>query len=211
MKRDWHSVLSLLFSLMFTCSLYSQNWEFVKEKEGIKLYSKQETGKNNKIFKGVTEIRESAEKVFAVLDDVNITVWWDNNISQVKVIEYEKNKKAKYYLVYDMPWPFKDRDLTVDVTSTINKTSGEFKLVAVPTKGTFSESKDLIRIKDYHQGWTVRPNKNYSQIELEFYIDPDENLPNWLLNMVLIESPINTIKSLKRYIEKNKAINKNQL
>lgn len=202
MKKNWLFVFTILLWQMITCSLFCQNWEFVKEKDGIKLYSKLETGKNKKIFKGVTEIRESAEKVFSVLEDVNHTEWWDENISQIKVLEYEKNKKAQYHLVYDMPWPFKDRDLTVVVSSTINKTSGEFKLVGLPLKGTFAKSKDMIRIKDYRQVWTVKPEKNRAHVELEFYIDPDENLPNWLLNMVLIDSPINTIKSLKKFVEK---------
>lgn len=202
MKKDWLSVFTMMLSLMFTCSLFSQNWEFVKEKEGIKLYSKLETGRNKKIFKGVTEISVSAEKVFSVLEDVNHTEWWDENISQIKVLQYEKNKKAQYHLVYDMPWPFKDRDLTVDVTSTVNKTSGEFRLVGLPSKGTFAKNKDMIRIKDYRQVWTVKPQKNRAHVELEFFLDPDEKLPDWLLNMVLIDSPINTIKSLKRFVEK---------
>ena len=211
MKNNWLSVLIILFTLMFACPVESQNWEFVKEKDGIKIYSRQETGKKTKIFKGVTEIKELAETVFTVLEDINHTEWWDENISQIKVLQYEKNKINQYYLVYNMPWPFKDRDLTVDVTSTINMTTGEFKLVGVPSKSIFTKSKDLIRIKDYHQVWTVKPEKNYSHVELEFYIDPDENLPNWLLNMTMIDSPINTIKSLKKFIEKKKSMNTNQL
>lgn len=207
MKNNWLSFFTIFLSLLFSCSLFSQNWEFIKEKDGIKLYSKQETGKNLKIFKGVAEIKESSERVFTLLEDVNHTEWWDANLSEIKVLHYEKNKRAQYYLVYNMPWPFKDRDLTVEVTTSINKSSGEYKLIAVPLKGMVIESKNLARIKDYRQAWTVRPVNNRAYVELEFYVDPNENLPNWLLNMVLIDSPINTIKAVRQLIEKKQALN----
>ncbi len=202
MNNKWLAILTLSFSLFFASKLSSQNWEFIKEKDGIKIFTKKEATKKLKITKGVTEIKGSADKVFKLLEDVNSTEWWDENISKIKVLHYEKNKKAQYYLAYDMPWPFKDRDLTVDVISTFNKTTGEYKLLAVPSKDRFPENKDLVRIKDYRQEWTVRPLNNRTYIELEFYIDPNENFPTWLLNMVLIDSPVNTIKSAKRVIEK---------
>lgn len=191
-----------MLSLMFTCSLFSQQWKFIKEKDGIKLYSKQEAGKNNKTYKGITTINEKAEKVFAVLEDVHHTEWWDKNIIQIKILHYEKNKKTQYYLVYDMPWPLKDRDLTVDVTPTYNKTTGEYKLAGTPSTGKFPKNKDMIRIMDYRQIWILKSDKNRTLVELEFYLIPDENIPNWLLDMVMTDSPISTIKSLKSFIEK---------
>lgn len=184
--------------------ILSQNWEFVKEKDNVKLYSRQESGKNLKIVKGVTEINVPAEKVFALLENVNNTEWWDDNLSQIKVLHYEKNKNAQYYLVYKMPWPFKDRDLCVDVNISINKTNGEFKINAVPLSGIVPEKKDLIRIKDYKQVWTVRQLNNRSHVELEFYVDPIDNIPIWFLNMVMIDSPIISINNVRRQVVNNK-------
>ncbi len=195
-----------LFSLLMIQNgfILSQNWEFVKEKDNVKLYSRQESGKNLKIVKGVTEINVPAEKVFALLENVNNTEWWDDNLSQIKVLHYEKNKNAQYYLVYKMPWPFKDRDLCVDVNISINKTNGEFKINAVPLSGIVPEKKDLIRIKDYKQVWTVRQLNNRSHVELEFYVDPIDNIPIWFLNMVMIDSPIISINNVRRQVVNNK-------
>ncbi len=196
-----------LFSLLMIQNgfILSQNWEFVKEKDNVKLYSRQESGKNLKIVKGVAEINVPAEKVFALLENVNSTEWWDDNLSQIKVLHYEKNKNAQYYLVYKMPWPFKDRDLCVDVNISINKTNGEFKINAVPLSGIVPEKKDLIRIKDYKQVWTVRQLNNRSQVELEFYVDPIDNIPIWFLNMVMIDSPIISINNVRRHVVNNKS------
>ena len=102
-----------------------------------------------------------------------------------------------------MPWPFKNRDLSVDMTTSINQATSEYKITALPLSGVFPEEKDLVRIKDYRQVWTVKPiNNRTTHIELEFYVNPVENLPNWLLNLVLIDSPIKSINTIRQLLEK---------
>jgi hypothetical protein len=183
--------------------LFGENWKFVKKKDNVEIFTKKEDGKSLKHIKGVAEIMESSENVFALIEDVNHTDWWDSNLREIKVLLYEKNKRAQYYLVYDMPWPFNDRDLYVNVTTTINQATGECKISAVPLKNNNPESKNLIRIKDYQQVWTVRPlSKNRTHIELDFYVNAVENLPDWLLNLIFIDSPINSINAVKKILEK---------
>ena len=196
--------LLIFLPLLLSGTLSGQSWTFIKEKDGVKLYSRQEAGKNLKIVKGVAEINETSEKVFALIEDVNHTEWWDKNLTQIKVLLYKKNKQAQYYLVYKMPWPFKDRDLSVNVSVTLNPVTGEYKIIAVPLTGVTPENKDRVRIKDYRQVWTVKPaGNNRTYIELQFYVEPTEILPNWLLNMILIDSPINSIKTVKQIMENN--------
>lgn len=196
-------ILLILLSFMLPCTLVGQTWEFVKEKDGVQLFTRQETGKNLKLFKGVAEINEPADKVFALIEDVNHTEWWDAKISQIKVLLYEKNKLAQYYMIYKMPWPFKDRDMSVNVTASINSANGEFQLIATPLADVSPESKDLVRIKDFRQKWTIKPVNNRTHVELEFYVDAIDNIPGWIVNLALIETPINSIKSIRQLLKKN--------
>lgn len=201
-KRKFILLILFLFQ-MFPCSLFSQTWEFIKEQDGVQLYSRQETQNSLKSFKGVTVIKKSAEKIFSLIEDVNHTEWWDKNLTQIKVLLYEQNKRAQYYLVYNMPWPFKDRDLYADVTVTIDKVIGEYKIIAVSLSGVLPENDNLVRIKEYRQIWTVKKvNNNLTHVELEFYVDTVDVLPNWLLNMLFVDSPLNVIKGMRYQIEK---------
>lgn len=203
MKAKINCFLVVVLLSLFSPSLIAQSWEFVKEKDGVQIFSRQEPGRNLKSFKGVADIKESAEKVFDRIEDVNHTEWWDKNLSQIKVLLYEKYKRAQYHIVYATPWPIKNRDLYADATVSINQVTGERKITTVPLQGAPAETKDYKRIKDYRQQWTVKPvNNNLTHVELEFYVDPDDKLPEWLLNLVFIESPVNTIKGLRQEIEK---------
>jgi hypothetical protein len=182
--------------------LVAQSWDLVKEQDGIQIFTRHEAGKSLKAYKGMAVIRAPAEKVFTLIEDVNHTEWWDPNLSQIKVLAYEKNKRAQYYLVYDSPWPVANRDLCVVVTVNADPIRSIFTVSAVPLAGVIPEREDRVRIKDYRQTWTVSSaGENLTQVVLEGYVDPAGNIPVWISNMLVIESPINAILRVKQRME----------
>jgi hypothetical protein len=195
----------LFFSITITlsCPVKAQVWDFIKEKDSIKIYTRVEPGKSLKSYRGVAIINAPVEKIFAIMEDINHTDWWDKNLTQIKVIHYEKNKSARYYLVYDLPSPVTDRDLCVDVTITIDKVTNERTINAVALNGVIPEYNDLVRIKDYRQKWTIYPiGKERTHVVLEGFVDPAGTVPDWLSNMLIIDTPIKAISGLRERIGK---------
>jgi hypothetical protein len=194
----------LFFLTLVTSSpLSAQSWELIKEKDGIKIYTCKEAGNSLKSYKGDTYINAPAEKVLSLIEDVNNTEWWDKNLSSIKVLHYEKLKGAQYYLVYDLPWPVTDRDLCVDVTVSINPVSGVSKVTAVPLPGLIPESQNMIRIKEYRQTWTIEPaGRKKAHVILEGYVDPAGSIPDWVSNMLIVDSPVKVIEGLRQQLEK---------
>ena len=196
--NHFHFILMFFFTLMVSCSMAAQSWDFIKEKDGIKIYTRVEAGKSLKSYRGVTDINAPAEKIFTLMEDINNTDWWDKKLTHIKVLLYEKNKRVQYYMVYNLPWPVTDRDLCVDVKITIDTVTGECKFNAVALNGVIPERSDMVRIKDYRQTWTIIPaNKEMTHVVLEGFVDPAGTIPNWISNMLIIESPIKAITGLK--------------
>jgi uncharacterized membrane protein len=186
------------FTLMLSYPMAAQSWDFIKEKEGIKIYTRVETGKLLKSYRGVTDINAPAEKIFTLMEDFNNTDWWDKKLTEIKVLLYEKDKRAQYYLIYDLPWPVPDRDLCVDVTITTDPVTGERKINAFALNGVIPEIKGMVRIKDYRQTWTLIPaGKEMTHVVLEGFLDPSGNIPKWIPNMLIIELPIKAISGLR--------------
>ena len=199
-------ILIFFFTLIFSCSVAAQSWDFIKEKDGIKIYTRIEDGKSLKSYKGVTDINAPAEKIFALMEDTTNTEWWDKKLTHIKVLLYERNKRVQYYMVYNLPWPVVDRDLCVDVTIALDTVTGEGRFNAVALNGVIPEHKDKVRIKDYRQIWTIIPaGKEMTHIVLEGFVDPAGAIPNWISNMLIIESPIKAIRGLKERMEKNRS------
>jgi hypothetical protein len=194
--------LVLFYISMLSLPTGAQSWNFIKEKDGIKLYSRDEPGKPIKAFRCVTDIKAPAEKIFDLLNDINRTDWWDENLTIAKVLHYEKNKSARYYMVYKLPWPVTDRDLCVDVTASTDMESGERKITVISVSGIIPERSDMIRIEDYRETWTVKPvDEGTSEVSLEGFIDPAGKIPDWLANKILVESPVKTVGKLRESIK----------
>lgn len=191
-------VFIFFFSIMLSFQSGAQPWNFIKEKDGIKLYTKDETGSHLKGFRGVTVINAPAEKIFALLNDMNKTEWWDHNLTLVKVLNYEENKSARYYMVYDLPWPLIDRDVCVDIIASSDIKSGESRITIVSVNKVVPEKDDKVRIKDYHQTWIVRSaGEGKANVVLEGFIDPSGKIPDWVTNAIIVDSPYRAIRGVR--------------
>ena len=196
-------IFVFLLIVLHSFSTIAQTWDFVKEKDGIKIYTRSEIGKSLKFYKGIADIDAPADKVFALLEDVNNTDWWDKNFKQINVLLYEKNKRAQYYLVYGLPWPITDRDLCVYVTVKIDSLTGVKKIIANPRPDIVLENHKMVRIKEYRQTWTISPEgKEQAHVELEGYIDPAGGIPDWISNMLIVNTPFKTISEVKQRLRK---------
>ena len=93
----------------------------------------------------------------------------------------------------------------MDVKVTTNPVTGAGKITATPLSGAIAERKDKIRIKEYRQTWTVeRVGNNMAHVVLEGYIDPAGNIPDWISNMLIVDSPIKVISGIKQRLERNR-------
>jgi hypothetical protein len=196
-------ILLIIFLPVLSCQVVAQPWTFVKEKDGIKIYTRREAGKPLKSFRGVTDIHASAAKVYNLIGNVKNLDWWDKSVREIRVLYYEKDARSQYYLIYDSPWPVADRDLCVEAIIKTDPVTGIRTVHSKPLPGVVPERSDLVRIKDYWQSWTLEPTgKDVVHAVLEGYVDPAGSVPDWIYNMVITETPLKVIRGVKQRLEK---------
>ena len=185
------------------CSaLSAQTWNCIKEKEGIKIYTRTPDHSNFKCFKGETVFHTTMEKLSRYIGNVENVDWWDKNVKEIKVLTFEPDKLVRYYLVYDVPWPMNDRDLCVEAKITVDPITGEKTVSAKPLPDAVPERKGIVRIRNYWQKWTLKPTGNNTiQAVLEGFVDPGGNVPSWLYNMVIVDTPLKVMRGIKKLVE----------
>ena len=177
---------------------FSQSWDLVKDEDGIKIYTRLEPGNSIKSYRGVAELKEPSEEVFSLISDVYQYDWWGDDIKKVEVLKYDRGKSASYYLEYSLPWPIDNRDLAVDVTFKADPGGKSYVSTAIANPGLVSEKKGKVRMKNYRQSWTITSRGEDScQVILEGYADPSGNVPDWVVNMSVKDSPFKAIKGLR--------------
>lgn len=200
-KRSFGLIFFLLISSI-TTDLSAQSWTFVKSEEGINLFTRKEEGSLLKSFKGIMDVNSTMDKVCDLLGNVKNHDWWDENLREIKVLTYEKDKYFQYYLIYHVPWPFTDRDLCVEANVNTDPSTRRRTITATPLSNVIPEKPGLIRIKKYWQKWTIQPMENgVIHLTLEGFVDPAGNIPSWLYNMVIVETPLKVMRRVKKFVQ----------
>ena len=195
-------MLPVLLLALYSPCLSAQSWKFIKEKDGIRIYTKSSENSSFKSFRGETEYHSTMEKLSKYIGNVENVDWWDKNVREIKVLYSEPDKLIKYYLIYDVPWPLSDRDLCVEAKITIDPVTGEKVVSAKPLLDVVPEKEGIVRIRHYWQKWTLKPNgKNNIQAVLEGFVDPGGNVPSWLYNMVIVDTPLKVMRGIKKLVE----------
>lgn len=205
MKHPYLSIGRILFFyLVIAANLCAQSWNFIKERDGIKIYTRKEKNSSLKSFMGMVDIKTKMEKVCSLIGNVRNTSWWDENVREIKVLSYEEDKYIQYYLIYHAPWPITDRDLCVDARITTDPVTGQRIVYSVPLPDVIPEKPDFVRIKKYWQRWTIQPrDKGIIHIILEGYVDPGGSIPSWLYNMVITETPLKILRGIQSRVTGN--------
>ena len=203
-KKLLHCWLFLVVSQVNGSIVSAQNWTFVKERQSVKIYTRTIEGSGLRACKGVAEINAPALEVYTLVEDLNNTEWWDENLKIAKMFFYEKNKRARFYLHYELPYPLVNRDLVADVTVVPDFKNNQFKIYSKPVSGLVALNKSFVRIQDYQQMWTISASDaNTAHVEMECLLDPGGIVPDWLINMVMVNSPSNSINNIRKQLEKN--------
>ncbi|MDP4281706.1 MAG: START domain-containing protein [Bacteroidota bacterium] len=190
-------------SLAIPNDLFSQNWTFIKERNGIKIYTRIEKNSDLKSFRGEAILHTTMEKLSMYIGNVKNVDWWDENLKEINVLSFETDKRIRYYLVYHVPWPLTDRDLCVEAKITVDPLTGEKVVFAKPLPNVIPEKPGRVRIKNYWQKWDLKPiGNNLIHVTLEGFVDPGGNIPAWLYNMVITETPLKIMNGIKSRVEK---------
>jgi len=198
------STIILLLSLA-SISLYSQDWEFQKEVDGIKAYNRSVTGSGFKEYKVEGEIEGTLESMVAVLQDMDIYLDIFPDHKEASIINSDGNTHFEIFLHTKTPFPVKDRftysqsDYSYDaasatVTLDVECLDNDFLRKQKDRGVLVTNCKGFWKIKDLDNGKLG--------ITHQFYADPGGMIPGWLINKRTIDSPLKSIKNIKKFIKK---------
>jgi len=182
------------------------NWVEVKDKDGIKVFTRTNTIMSFKEFKATMIIKTKVSDVLAVLYDVSELKVWGHNISRSELIERSGDSLQVYYAVAKAPWPYKDRDGIYS-----NKISWDKNLKTLLVEIDMLEPENdlyadngFVRM-DGFGFWKIKELLS-GEIEIDFQmqVDPGGSIKAWVANMFVSDSPFYTLKGLREALKDEK-------
>lgn len=198
----FRKLFCLILLINITILVISQDWNLIKEKDGIKVYTRKEKGENLKSFRGEAIFNTTFEKISSKLGTKNNFEWWDEDIRDERIIDIVEDEYILYYLMYPLPWPLSSRDLCAKSNIVIDNKNRRKLISAEPIPTAVPKRKGCIRITRFNQYWDVQEiNDHQVSVILEGFVDPAGSVPAWIYNMVITETPLKVMKALRKHVE----------
>lgn len=197
--------LSYIFFLIFFISfnLLGQEWELQLENEKIKVYTKDGENDNIKAYKAISTINFPADEIYKVYIDFDNYNKWFEELDKIKLIDSSTTKSKDVYLYYSIikfPFLFNDRDMITEL-SIDKSVKGKYILKSVPKKGE-PENDDYVRLNKFYQNTElVQVNDSLTSITMEGKFDAGGSVPVWLMNMFVVNSPLNSVENMEKYLD----------
>jgi len=194
--------------LMISCnSLCGQDWDLKKEVEGIKAYHQEVNSTKFKRYKIETEIKGTLESLVAILQDIDIYTDIFSDLRDAELIKSKDQNHLELLLRTKTPFPVKDR---FSYSQTLYSYDTARKSVIIDIECLDNSVLDSygdkgILITDCNGSWKLTDLGNGKiYVEHEFYADPGGIVPAWIVNKRTIDSPIKTIKAIRKLVKKSK-------
>lgn len=173
-----------------------ENWKLQKDKNGIKVYTKNHGMSSLKASKAEMTMETSVERVSEVLRDIPNYVNWTPKTETAKMLEVNSDNDFYYYSVIKAPM-VSNRDLVAHVQ--IGETIDDVTIINM--KGVANhipEKEDLVRMPQYNGKYILKDlGDGTMHITLEYSSDPGGKLPDWLVNTAAVDVPYDIFTNLK--------------
>jgi hypothetical protein len=168
----------------------------------IKVYVKNEEGKNIRSFRVEAMLDAPLEVVARVQADVDSYIRWYFAVLEVKLLKKVSDKEFIFYMVHDAPIGTPDRDVILKATIEPMTTKKPFVVVKMTSIPDYAPARPpYVRMTAENYVVKLTPQgKDKTLLESEGFIDPGGTAPSWAVNFVQGKGPYTNMMGMQRMI-----------
>lgn len=179
--------------------LDSKDWKLHAEQDNIKIYTKKHNGSNFQAFKAVATLNSPITSIMAVMANPNSCVEWVHGCVESWGFDEEHFRKRYAYSVNDLPWPVQDRDYVLEINTSNDKTTGEFSMSMYAVSDKRPVESKYVRVTVAETHYIFRPvGEDKTEMTWLQHTEPGGAIPSWLVNALIVDIPIKSMKTLEK-------------
>ena len=130
---------------------------------------------------------------------------WADRCAESYLVEQLSETESLVYTHNDLPFPVKDRDVLAHVIWKQDPQSLIVTMRSSATVGRMEEVDGRLRLTEANASWVFEPLGNGRvRVINEAHINPGSALPGWVTNMLLVDTPFETMKSFVSEVQTEK-------
>lgn len=199
MKNKMIVMVGVVSALCLTTPLFAaETAKLIINKNNIKVWTILDPMNPALSYKAETTFNASMEQAVALVLDVENAKKWVPHLAQAEILSRNDQKgEFTLYMVLDLPFPLKDRDLVVK--GMIKKdANGIIHILNQSTSIGKAMNPNYIRIKRYEGDWTFQKlAENKVKVTNSGFADPEGVIPVSVSNMFVQQQPYQMLQKMK--------------
>lgn len=191
---------SILISII-SLSSFSAEWELEKNKDGIKVYTRDVSGSDIKEYKAYATVHSDRITIARVLTRVGDFQNWMPNVETSRMVKQLSSTSLVCHYTVDMPWPIDNRDVVLNLSLETDNDKGISIVHLEENLSDYAEVPGYIRMKRARGYWKLTSNGDYTDVIYQFHADPGGSLPTSVINMFIVDGPYDAIQALRGKVE----------
>lgn len=180
----------------------SAAWKVRKEDAPIRISTLDMPNSDFDAFKAETVMDAPIRAVMAVLATPKSCTEWMHNCLYSEALPGGDFNKRYGYSINDLPWPVKDRDVALELTTTNDLQTGEIQVLMVAKEGLREEHPDYVRVHHSETLYILRPLTDDKTVVVWIqHTEPNGALPSWLVNALLIDIPYYSLRKFGELVK----------
>lgn len=178
-------------------------WQLAAEEEGIRVETREVASSPVKQFRASARIEASLGAVLGVMLDSAACAEWVYRCEDARVLKHDGFGDSIVYRKINLPWPVSDRDIVMHKIVTNDPGTGAVTIqnTSVPD---FLPRTRYVRIEVSESTYRLLPNADGTvQLTWTQLSDPAGSLPKALVNTMIVTSPLSTLKSLRKLVQRS--------
>lgn len=204
-----------LFILWLACLAgFAQagDWELANQRDGITVWTRAIPGAPLKDFRGRMVVDKPLDAVVAGVADAPTYPEWFFQMREARILEGKSLDEVYVYMVIGGIWPVSDRDAVARAVVSQDPRTLAVKMMALATPDKIPPVPGRVRMPKMQSGWELTPlSATRTQVDLIGNADPGGMIPLWLANSVVQVMPRETLKRLRKQLDKPKYANPDAL
>ncbi len=195
----------IIILLLAVISGAEEEWVLKKEKDGIRSYTRPVDGWDIHQCRGVGYVNVPFEQTVAARLDFERFFSNNSNMESYRILEDRGPNHKIVYAVIDVPWPAKDRDVIFEVRVTRGKDRVVTSSLSLPHHSGAPSGEGYIRMTKMREKHIFIRKGDKTLVITESLADPGGTIPPDIINWMLANSPIKTIKTIREIVKNYKS------
>jgi hypothetical protein len=199
------TMLPLTFTLCLLClsnAWADSDWSKTSVTDGITLYTRDASDTPIKEVKTVMTVKGTLSGITKLIMDAEVTPDWVYGVEKTEVLKSDGSQNVLIRNVIGLPWPLDDRDAINEMRVSQDADNKRVTIEMINQPDALATVDGLVRMAVASGHWTLSPLADGKiKVAQVYKADPGGKVPEWVINMFVLEGPVATFKSMQKILQ----------